>query len=319
MTPELVSVVIPVYNGAAHLRQAIESVLSQTYAAVELIAVDDGSTDESPAVLQQYANRLTIIRQANAGVATARNSGIQRATGEFIAFLDQDDWWHPEKLERQVAVFREDDGIGLVHTDVAYFADEQKTFVLPPNPDTNPSSMVGNCFDRLLLGNHITNSSVVVRRSMLDRYGLCNTSLKKNTVADHDLWLRIAKNSRVGFVDQRLTYFRIHAGQGSASRIAMLSDEIGVILQYRSKQEWKATPQGRQRLGDLYDELATAYFDSHQPHPARRYFATALSYNPTPRQISRYLASCLPYWLAVRCRDAIMHLRQRRLSRVSQA
>ncbi len=309
-----VTVVMPVCNGAAYLEQAIDSVLAQTHETIEVIAVDDGSTDESPQVLGRYGGRIKVLRQQNAGVAAARNSGIQRAGGEFVAFLDQDDWWHPEKLKRQVELFRREESTGLVHTDVAHFSQEQKKFVPSPNPSTDPASMVGDCFERLLLGNHIANSSVVVRRSALNVVGHCNTGLGKNTVADYDLWLRLAQTCRIGFVDAPLTCFRVHARQGQQNRIAMLSDEIDVVLQHRHERQWKKTRSGRQRLGRLYDELATAYFDGSQPHPARCYFAKAVLCNPSPRQFVRCLASCLPYWLALRCRDSAIRFRKHRLS-----
>ena len=108
---DLVSVIMPVYNAAAWLRRAVDSVLAQSHEKVELVAVDDGSQDDSLAILDAYARadaRVRVQRQpANGGVAAARNAGIAAARGDFIAFLDADDWWHPAKLERQLAGMRE--------------------------------------------------------------------------------------------------------------------------------------------------------------------------------------------------------------------
>ena len=101
-----VSVVMPVYNAEATLRRSVASVLAQTHRDVELVAIDDGSRDASPQILEAYARtdpRVTVIRQGNSGVAAARNTGIRAATGTHMAFLDSDDWWHPLKLERQLA------------------------------------------------------------------------------------------------------------------------------------------------------------------------------------------------------------------------
>lgn len=99
----LVSCILPVFNGAPYLTEALESVFAQTYRPIEIIAVDDGSTDDTPAVLQRFADRVRIVRQANAGPAAARNHGLRLCQGSFVAFLDADDLWHVDKLARQVA------------------------------------------------------------------------------------------------------------------------------------------------------------------------------------------------------------------------
>ena len=108
----LVSVVIPTFNGARFLAQTIESVLAQTYPRLEVLVVDDGSTDETPAIAASYAPRVSYLHQANAGTAAARNTGITQASGAFIALLDHDDLWEPRKLERQLPLFATDPQIG---------------------------------------------------------------------------------------------------------------------------------------------------------------------------------------------------------------
>lgn len=109
-SPCRVSVVMPVYNAQTWLRQSIESVLEQSHGALELVAIDDGSTDGSGLLLDQFAQadgRVVVIHQPNAGVAAARNAALEAATGDYVAFLDADDWWHPQKLERQLRFMRE--------------------------------------------------------------------------------------------------------------------------------------------------------------------------------------------------------------------
>src|SRR5436190_9018266 len=110
-----VSVVIPTYNYARYLGAAIDSALQQTHAPLEVIVVDDGSTDDTPRLLDGYGDRIRVIRQKNSGVAAARNAGVREARGELIAFLDSDDLWKPRKLELQIARFEADPGLGLVH------------------------------------------------------------------------------------------------------------------------------------------------------------------------------------------------------------
>src|SRR5437773_3781756 len=110
-----VSVVIPTYNYARYLPEAIDSALAQTHAPLEVIVVDDGSTDDTPRVLAVYGDRIRVIRQANRGPGAARNTGIAAARGEYVGFLDADDVWLPRKLELQMARFEADQGLGLVH------------------------------------------------------------------------------------------------------------------------------------------------------------------------------------------------------------
>ncbi|MFS8117396.1 MAG: glycosyltransferase family 2 protein, partial [Microcoleus sp.] len=111
-----VSVIIPAYNGDRYIVQAVESVFAQTYTNWEIIVVDDGSTDETHQVLQPYLDKIRYIYQENRGVAAARNRGIQEAKGEFIAFLDQDDFFLPDKLAAQIALFRQQPSLGIVNS-----------------------------------------------------------------------------------------------------------------------------------------------------------------------------------------------------------
>jgi glycosyltransferase involved in cell wall biosynthesis len=101
----LVSCIVPVSNGERYLREALDSILAQTYRPTEIIVADDGSTDTTPAVATCYGDRIRYVKQDNAGAPTARNRGLRLARGEFVAFLDSDDLWHPEKLERQMRRF----------------------------------------------------------------------------------------------------------------------------------------------------------------------------------------------------------------------
>lgn len=115
---QTVSCIIPVYNGAAYLAEALDSILAQTFPVSEIIVVDDGSTDDTAAVAAKYAPRVAYLRQENRGPASARNAGLAIATGEFISFLDADDTWHPEKLARQVSALQGETRAGICLTHV---------------------------------------------------------------------------------------------------------------------------------------------------------------------------------------------------------
>lgn len=306
---------MPVYNGARYLPQAVESVLSQTHRSFEIVAIDDGSSDESADLLAGYGEPVRVYRQPNCGnVGLVRNAGIERSQGEFVAFLDQDDWWAPEKLQRQLAVFAADTAIGLVHTAARYFDDVAGAEVGPLNPLAQPEKMIGECYEDLLLGNLLCNSSVMVRRHVLDDVGGCDPRVPGNTVQDYDLWLRIAKTYRLGFVDAPVTWYRLHAGQGLSNGQKMLREQLVVLLRQRSVSEWRSSPTGRRRLAELYDRLAVAHLDCGDQGEARRYFRLACRTRGSLRQVTRAAASHLPLWLLNAVRSA-----KRSMSRQSES
>ena len=157
MSTPLVSVVIPFYDSASYLGQAIESVLAQTHPAVEIVLVDDGSTDAGPEIAAGYARRATLIRQANAGVGPARNAGVAVTRGPLIAFLDADDLWEPEKLALQVAALDADRDIDGVITMVQEFlSPEIDPAVAPLSPAAEPR--VGAIPSALIVRRHVVET-----------------------------------------------------------------------------------------------------------------------------------------------------------------
>lgn len=294
MDQPLVSVVIPVYNGERYLAQAIESVLAQTWPHVELIVVDDGSTDGSAGIIAGYGPRLVAVRQENRGVAAARNAGMERATGRFIALLDQDDWWRPEKAERQVALMLEDRRVGLVHTGVDHFDEGLGRFTGPLAPLARPDLLVGDCFRRLLLDNQIYNSSVMLRASVLRRVGLCDPQIRGNTVQDYDLWLRVARRARLAYVPEPLVVFRVHPGQGTWDRRLMLTEEARLMERVVAAEGLVSQPDVRRRMAGLYDQLGAAYLDAGDRAGARRSFARSLGWRTSARAAALWVASLFP-------------------------
>lgn len=298
MERDLVSVVLTVYNGARWLRQTVDSVLAQTYRPLEVVAVDDGSQDESVSLLASYGQLVRIYSQENCGnVGLVRNASMERARGEYLAFLDQDDWWLPAKLAQQVELMRSDERLGLVHTAVRYFDETTGWECAPLDPNGRPERIAGDCFEELLLANPITSASVLVRRSAVDDVGLCDPRIPGNTVQDYDLWLRIAKKYRCGFLPEPLTVYRMHSAQGYRDRRAMLRAELEVLLRTCEAGSWLADPRRRLRMARLYDSLAVAHYDQGEFAVARRYFRQACQTLPSPRQRLRYSASLLPGWL----------------------
>lgn len=292
--PPLVTAIIPMYNGERFVRDSVESVLSQTYSAIEILVVDDGSTDRSIDVLAKYAGRLRLIRQPNAGVANARNAGVEASRGEIVAFLDQDDWWQPTKIEKQVSVFVSDPEVTLVHTGTAHFDDQAKKFVGRLNPNCAADKLVGSCYQRLLLDNCIYNSTVAVRRSAVRRVGGFDTTIAGNTVADYDLWLRLAKDGTFAFVPEELGVFRLHSSQGTWNRKEMLTAEFRMLSRYVTQQMREDSKALRGRFARIHEMLGISYLDAEQGAEARRCFSNALAEERSLRRIGLYVATFLP-------------------------
>jgi hypothetical protein len=205
MTPT-VSVVIPTYNYGRYVGEAIDSALAQSAPPHEVIVVDDGSTDDTPAVLARYAGRVRVIRQANAGLSAARNAGIRAAGGEWVAFLDSDDAFHPRKLELQLAAAARRPDLHLIATDA--FSAEPLAWAAADDPPlaavSAPDIAVRTVFPP---------SSVLARRACFAAVGLFDPDLR--SVEDRDMWVRVAVRFPTAVLAAPLTWVRQTPGSMS--------------------------------------------------------------------------------------------------------
>lgn len=199
MTPGLISCIIPVFNGERFLGEALESILAQTYQPVEIIVIDDGSTDGTAEVAARYGTQISYLRQSNQGPATARNLGLSAAQGAFIAFLDSDDLWHTEKLSRQMARLQERPEIDLCFTRFQHFwvpelAEEAKRY--QNHPLSQPLSAY-------------LMSSLLVRRTVFETFGKFDDGRWYN---ENMIWFfRTAERGAIiEVLHDVLTYRRIH-------------------------------------------------------------------------------------------------------------
>lgn len=293
MNDKLVSVVIPVYNGERYLENAVRSVLAQTYRKFEIVAVDDGSTDGSRRILELYRDYIRICEQPNSGVGVARNRGILEARGEYVAFLDQDDWWLPEKLAAQIEEL-ERTKAGLVHTRTLYFDEQNQVFTEGLDPTANPAKYVGWCYGELLFGNAICNSSVMVRRELFARIGLCDVRIEGNSVQDYDLWLRLARVAPFAFVERPLTVFRLHPLQGTSNRRLILREQIKVLSWHLPHISGIQRKKVVDRLAELSDLLARYELDYADRRAARRAFRNALFWSPSLRRFVLLMITFMP-------------------------
>ena len=193
----LVSVIIPTFNRAKFVTDAIESVLKQSYENIEMIIVDDGSTDETPPLLQRYSDRAQLIRTENRGVSAARNTGFKQSKGELVCFLDSDDYWLEKKVERQIDYFARHPEMHICQTGEIWIRHGRRV-----NPKKKHRKLDGWIYERSLELCIVTPSAVMMKRSLLDDVGLFDEEMP--VCEDYDLWLRIASQYPIGLIEENL-------------------------------------------------------------------------------------------------------------------
>ena len=234
--PPRFSVIMPAYCSARTIGSAIESALEQSFVDFELIVVDDGSTDQTAAIVSAYAAldpRVELLSQRNAGPSAARNAAIERARGRFISFLDSDDAWFPTYLDRAVTTLEADPAIGLAHADAMPYNDATGTAfrqsALEYYGREGPQAAGAELLESLLRVNFMTASAVTVRREALERVG--GFALDLAGAEDWDLWLRIlAAGFEAALIDDRpLVLLREHPGSYSKDKALMARNSILVL------------------------------------------------------------------------------------------
>jgi GT2 family glycosyltransferase len=233
-----VSVIIPTYNRGWIIREAIDSVMVQDYRDFELIVVDDGSTDNTPDILDSFRDEIRVLRQENQGVSAARNRGLAAASGRFIAFLDSDDLWLPQKLLRQVEFFNKNPDAQICQTEETWI--RKGVRVNPKKRHKKPRGMI---FEPSLALCLVSPSAVMIRASLFEKVGGFDETLP--ACEDYDLWLRISSRYPVYLIDTPLIIKRGgHNDQLSASpgldkfRIASLKKIVTSDL--LSRTQYKA-------------------------------------------------------------------------------
>lgn len=275
-----VSVILPTYNRAKTLPRAIGSVLAQTYTDYELIIVDDGSTDDTPAVLQPYAARenVRVIFQQNAGAAAARNAGVTAALGRYIAFQDSDDEWLPEKLAVAVSAL---DGpgseAGVFYSDMDHHCLDGSTHIYKA-----PDVKVGVLIDETTLDYAVTGIGIqtaVIRRECFDRYGLFDTALPR--FIDLELFMRLALHVPFHHAGKPLVIW--NEGPGISSNKAALP----VARRYLVQKYRPQLSRQSQHLAAQYLKIAQAYVPLQESRAVCRFAWQAVRTCPTHGPIRR--------------------------------
>jgi glycosyltransferase involved in cell wall biosynthesis len=215
MSAPLISVVLPVYNGERYLAEAIDSVLAQTHRSLELVVVDDGSSDGTPSVLEGYGDRILRLRQENLGPGAARNAGLARAAGDFISFMDADDVLHPEKLEKQLATLEANPTADMCNAYVQNFWIEEL--------QDERQQLSGWTMARPQLGYLL--QGILVRRSVFARVGAFDDGLR--VANDTDWFVRASERGMVmQSLDEVLLYRRIHKTNITRVRAGEMRDDL---------------------------------------------------------------------------------------------
>jgi glycosyltransferase involved in cell wall biosynthesis len=284
-----VSVVIPTYNSAAFLRGAIQSVLSQTYSDFEVIVVDDGSTDNTESVAHSFGDRVSYVKQENKGAGAARNHGIKRSQGKYVAFLDSDDLWLPGKLTEQIPLLDRESKIGLVYSDWAVVPEQGEA---EPSYLRNRPAASGHVFDELIQCGFILTSGTVVRRSCLDDVGYFDETL--SIAQDYDLWLRICYRWKVALVNKPLVIKRNRDGNLSSNLPKTGAERILLfekVLQKFSDIAPRSRCLVRRQLALNYWDMGYHYFERMSLKEARKNFMSSLSHDWTNGRALGYLAA----------------------------
>jgi len=327
----LVSIVIPTYNRSRDCRQAVLSVLSQTYSDVEVLVVDDGSTDDTAEVLAQIGDaRVRCIRQENAGVSAARNTGFAHARGEYVALLDSDDTWVEWKLEVQLKVLARYPGAGMVWSDMAAVdekgADLHDSYLTLmydayrffqrdvhfresvelgnlwdgcPEAWRGRKCYVGDIFPWMFMGNLVHTSTVLLRRKRREAVGGFDIGLKKSG-EDYDFHFRTCREGEVAYIDIPSVRYRIGGeDQLTAARynIFMARNDLTTITRMWNQSKDRITISEaliRRRFAASHEWVGLAEFPGNLPE-ARSHLGASLRYRPLQPKVLAYLfLSTLP-------------------------
>ncbi|MCK4851950.1 MAG: glycosyltransferase family 2 protein, partial [Candidatus Omnitrophica bacterium] len=295
------SVIIPAYNCAGYITEAVESVLGQTYKDFEIIVVDDGSTDNTREILETYRRRglIRYVYQGNQGRARARNTGIRSARGGYMAFLDADDVFLPESLEHRVRVMKEHPLLSLVfsdhyvkrsETDKGFFPHHRERRTIPRMAPAI-SAQYGNvylfnslCCKLLFINNEFPwTGTVLIRKACFDRVGYFDEGLER--AEDTDMWMRVMAGNEVGYIDEPLSVYNVYRGKLDKEETRHYEAIIEYLEKF-SKMEGTQRDPGllravRRRAGRCYFTLGCYYLNKRSSGKARKYYLDSLAHDPT--------------------------------------
>jgi len=273
---DLISVIIPTYNHAHYLPYAIQSVLGQGYINWEAIVIDDGSTDNTASVISKFADpRIRYIYQENKGLAATRNTGIEAAQGKYLAFLDADDEWEPEFLERCITVIKEtkDSGVAGVYTSCKHIDQNGDLLPQPGNAVVAPEEL----YECLLEGGFFPPHVMFVKKNIVKTLGMFDVTLR--SAEDWDLWLRISKQYTLIGIAEPLARYRLSPGSMSTNAARMHENRMAVLTKNFSAPEGDLTTwpeEKRLAYGFAYRLAAFEYIQQGQINEGWHFLTKAI-------------------------------------------
>lgn len=266
----IASIIIPTYNTEQYIGETIESILAQSIKDWELIIIDDGSSDKTKNIVSNYLSdkRIKYVYQENAGVAAARNNGYGLSKGQFLAFLDADDLWLPNRLEKMIGKFYEDSKVGLVHSYMQ---------VINEHSERQPEiykGKEGNILESLLLWdgcNIPAPSSILVKREVIDKVGCFDEEL--STAADQEFFFRVAHQYKIGMCKEVLGLYRIHDNNMHQNIQRMEADHIKAYQKAEKYQLFSSLQFKKNCFSNLYLILAASWWVNGQNKLRGLFFA----------------------------------------------
>lgn len=274
-----ISVLIPTYNCDAYVHEAINSVLNQTYKNFEIIVVDDGSTDNTKDVLRPYEEKklITYIYQNNSVPAVARNTGILNSSGDYIAFLDADDLWMPEKLEKMIKKINDKKKFGMVITSVN-FVDLYGNILRTTNYDQMTEDEIKEILMERCI---VVMSSVLIQREVFEHIGLFDENL--TYAEDWDFFYRLAREYRIGIINEPLTVYRVRESslmRDRAKREKLFNDTFAVVEKiYAYPENSKCKHKKKFFYANFYRQYGTYDLYSGNLIDSRKYLFKSLTFD----------------------------------------
>tara|TARA_Y100000590_G_C15547742_1_gene949657 strand:+ start:65 stop:988 length:924 start_codon:yes stop_codon:yes gene_type:complete len=268
-----VSIIIPAYNKYKFTRKTIKSILNQTYRNIEIILVDDGSTDLTCELKNEFNNSIKYIYTKNQGASAARNIGISKSTGDYLAFIDCDDVYEPEKIEKSIDILQNHSSYDFVYTDV-YFIDKKDNQIKQKSYTKNhPGS--GDISNRIILSDFtFTNSTLVLRKSCLN--SISGFDEKIFVAADRDFLLRLAINFKAYYLPIKLTGYRVGSGNAEKNLDTMLKEFIYLIDKNINQVSDKSKNFRNKCYSNVYYNFAKKYLNANNSLLAKKYFMKSL-------------------------------------------
>lgn len=302
-----VTVIIPSYNCEAYIAETIDSILNQTFRDIELIVVDDGSTDRTQEIVESFGAPVRLIRQTNARVCAARNRGIREAKGEFICLMDHDDYWYPEKLARQLEEFEKHPEAGAVFsTFIRWHRDGSGNFPLPESydrtsfPDDIDPEFSGWIYHQFLIDCWMLTSSAMFRKEVFEKCGVFDEALPYSE--DWELWFRISREYPMMQLRRPTTLYRQHPLQGN---LVVRDIDYRTELLTRTEREWGLCSRDgrcitmrrfRTQLASYHAAYGLHHLQAGNFKTATRSLLKAWKNNPLQPKYLAYIAAGFAGW-----------------------